>query len=186
MHRVVQFDELDAIPERTEGHPRAVFVVNNDIRVDGIPVVPFLLAGDDTSFIRPVGISKRRRRQKTDGRRVFSEGRTRIHHPPFVVPVDDIWRPYMVLEAGNSLLSPCRNLVEHALTLKGPRLPVIRFHHANTHAGAEDVILPVFVCHDGVVHHQRVGLEKARPSAALLILCVCGYAYQHKEHHKSQ
>ena len=54
MHRLlIQLDHLDAIPERAPGKPRGSLLINNEIRVDGIPVVSITLGGDEAALILP-------------------------------------------------------------------------------------------------------------------------------------
>ena len=54
MHRLlIQLNHLDTIPERTPGKPRVSLLINNEIRVDGIPVVSIALGGDEAALILP-------------------------------------------------------------------------------------------------------------------------------------
>ena len=54
MHRLlIQLDHLDTIPERTPGKPRVSLLINNEIRIDGIPVVSIALRGDEAALILP-------------------------------------------------------------------------------------------------------------------------------------
>ena len=54
MHRLlIQLDHLDAIPERAPGKPRVPLLINNEIRIDGIPIVSIALGGDEAALILP-------------------------------------------------------------------------------------------------------------------------------------
>ena len=47
MHRRVEPCQLDTIPERTPDEPRLILIVDDEVRIDGIPVVATFTGGDD-------------------------------------------------------------------------------------------------------------------------------------------
>ena len=49
----VQADELDAAPEGAEAHPARPVRVDEDVRVDGVPVVTARDGADDASLVFP-------------------------------------------------------------------------------------------------------------------------------------
>ena len=54
MHRLlIQLNHLDTIPERAPGKPRGSLLINNEIRIDGIPVVSITLGDDEAALILP-------------------------------------------------------------------------------------------------------------------------------------
>lgn len=53
MHSRVETGKLNAIPERAPNEPRVIFIIDDKIGVDGVPVVAPLAGGDDTALIVP-------------------------------------------------------------------------------------------------------------------------------------
>ena len=96
MHRGVEACQLYAIPERAPDEPRHIVVVDDEVGVDGVPVVAILPRGDDTPLIVPDGEGERATAQQSYGRAVLAEGGAAVGHPPTVVPPDDVGSPHMV------------------------------------------------------------------------------------------
>ena len=59
LHRGVELYELDTIPERAPHKPRLIVVINDEIRIDGIPVVASLTRADNGTLILPDGERER-------------------------------------------------------------------------------------------------------------------------------
>ena len=55
MHRGVETHHLNAIPERAPRHPRLVVVVDDEVRVDSIPLITTFTRSHDTTFVIPYG-----------------------------------------------------------------------------------------------------------------------------------
>ena len=151
--------QLNAVPERAPRHPQAVVVVNNEVRVDGVPVVAILAASHQAATVVPVGSGQRRGREQPDGRGVPAKRGTTVGHPPAAVPANDVGGPDVAVESGHAVARPLRNVAEHAVALHVPSAAVGRGHGADVRARAEEIAASVFKGQHGVVYERRVGGE---------------------------
>ena len=55
MHGRVETDHLNTVPERAPYQPGLILIVDDVIRINGIPIVTSLTRGNDTPFILPQG-----------------------------------------------------------------------------------------------------------------------------------
>ena len=53
MHRGVEACQLDTVPEGAPHDPGLILIVDDEIGVDGVPVVASLTRGDDTALVVP-------------------------------------------------------------------------------------------------------------------------------------
>ena len=67
MHRRVETGQLDAVPERAPDEPGLVVVVDDEVGVDGVPVVALLARGHDAALVLPHVRAQRAAAQQADG-----------------------------------------------------------------------------------------------------------------------
>ena len=99
MHGGVEACQLNAVPEGAPDEPWGVVAVDDEVGVDGIPVVTLLSGGDDAAFVFPHVVAEGTAAEQTYGRTVLAEGGTAVGKPPAVVPADDVWCPHVIAEA---------------------------------------------------------------------------------------
>ena len=124
MHRRVEGSNLNAIPEGTPYKPGLVVIVDDKVRVDGVPVVALFTRADNAALVVPQAISQLTGREQSDGRAILVEGGTAVGKPPAPVPLDDIRGPHMMAEAWHRIVSPLRNDRHHRLRIHCPRRAV--------------------------------------------------------------
>ena len=171
MHRRVEAGQLDAVPERTPHEPGLILIVDDEVGVDGVPVVAAFTGRDDAAHVIPEAKGQGTGGEESDGRTVASEGGTAVGEPPAVVPFDDIRRPDVMGEAGNGVVGPLGDDGHDGSRLHRPGLAVLGGHVLNTHACGKDMPGAVFVGHHGVVDHRCVGLEVFLLEAVRLPCC---------------
>ena len=171
MHGGIEGGDLDAVPEGAPDEPGLVVVVDDEVGIDGVPVVALLLGSHDAALIIPQTRCQGAGAQKTDGRAVASEGGTAISEPPATVPPDDVRGPDMGAEARHGVVGPFGDDRHHRLRMHRPLLAVLRSHVLDTHAGGKDMPGAVFESHHRVVHHGRRRGEGLSRKAMPLPLC---------------
>ena len=168
VHRRIEAGELDAIPEGAPYDPGLILVVDDEIGIDGVPVVTTFTGGDDTAFIVPEAGSQRTCGEQADGRAVASEGGAAVGEPPATTILDDIRCPHMMGEAWHGVVRPFWDDRHHGVGFHRPGLAVLRGHLLDTHACGEDIIGTVFEGHHWVVDHRRLRLEVSTLEVARL------------------
>ena len=181
VHGRVKRSQLNTVPERTPDEPRLVIVIDDEVRVDGVPVVTLHLTvgtafpfvrGHDAALVLPQISSERATAEQADGRTVLAEGGAAVGQPPAPVPFDDIGCPHVTAEAWHRVRRPAGYDGHHGLRQHCPRLAVFRGHLLDAHACGKDVIRITVLSHHRVVHHGRLGGECLALEAAARPLCV--------------
>ena len=187
MQRAVEPHQLNAIPERTPHEPRAVVLVDDEVGVDGIPVVTPFTGADERTFVFPSHtIGKGGTAHQTDGRCVFPESGARISHPPTAVPTDNIGCPDMDGEAGYGISCPSRYAVKSGVARHRPRTPVGRDHLPDAVTGGKEIIPAVFKGHYGVVNHRRIGDKRVEDTMTAAVRLRQGNGCSSKKQHEKK
>ena len=156
----VQADELDAAPEGAEAHPARSVRVDEDVRVDGVPVVTAGDGADDAAPVFPPVVGGIRIQgavgRDADGRGILPEGRAGIIQIVGALVVEDIRSPGVAMVAGYGVQGPLRRGVEDS---SGglPGLEVGRRKDADAESRAEQIPGVSAADGDGIVYG---GLER--------------------------
>ena len=113
--RSIQADKLDTAPERTETEPAGSFLIDDDVRINGIPQVTACNGTDDTAMILPLVIGRRGIERPvgsdTDGGGILSERGAGIIQIVDTVAEQDIGSPSVSPVPRNGLDRPLRSKV---------------------------------------------------------------------------
>lgn len=151
--------QLYAVPERPPCESRLVVIVDDEVGINGVPVVALFLAGYEATLVPPVVFGQRGGREQTDGRGVLAEGGTTVSHPPAAMPTYDVRCPDVRLESWHTVAGPGGNIGEHAVAAHGPCLSVPGGHHADIATCIVGIVKAVLEGHDGVVDEGFGGFE---------------------------
>ena len=163
VHRLVERYQLNTIPKGAPRHPRFPLLVDDEVGIDGIPVVPIATRSHDATLILPsIFVRETLVAEQSDGRSILAKGRARIAHVPLTPILHHIGCPDMSLKARHAIVRPSRNLPigQYSLTAQSPVLSVGGSHLSDAVPRAIEVIDAILISHHWVVdersiHHDR-------------------------------
>ena len=161
----LETDNLDAVPEGTEGEPGSAFVVDDEVGIDAVVGIFVLMGHDDWTLIFPLEVGgvgvEGLVGGEADGRAVLAKGGAGIVEVPVVAVSVDVGCPGVSVIASDGIACPLWNGGEDGVS-KLPCLHVGGGEGGDAHACAKDVVASVFAsCHDGVMYVGMFGIKSA-------------------------